>query len=108
MSDIVALDRGGVGGFCAHSHHLRSKAPLNHNNRPRLIAKISIALHSNAMDLLITPDDPAFETEEVPFSPDKLPWSGEPFLTYHTRRQLQAIEECEALSSDALHAFMQT
>lgn len=60
------------------------------------------------MDLLITPNDPAFETEDVPFFPDAERWGGERFLTYGTRRRLHTVEECEELSSDALHGFMQT
>lgn len=60
------------------------------------------------MDLLLTPDDPTFEIEDVLFFPDAERWGGEPFLTYSTRRRLHTIEECKALSSDALHGFLQT
>lgn len=62
------------------------------------------------MDLLLTPDDPAFETEAVPYYPDegKLSWDGGPFLGYDARRHLRTLDELDALPVDTLHGFLQT
>lgn len=60
------------------------------------------------MDLLLTPADPAFDTEDVSFFPDSERWDGGLFQTYNVRRGLQSDEALEALSLDALHGFLQT
>lgn len=59
------------------------------------------------MDLLLTPSNPSFPAQPVPFFPDKTSWSGTLFLTHNIHRNLQTFEQLDALSQDALHGFLQ-
>lgn len=60
------------------------------------------------MDLFLIPTDPAFPTDATPFIEDKERWTGEPFLSYGSRRNISDVTEARELEPSAAGAFLQT
>ncbi|KUI62769.1 hypothetical protein VP1G_09897 [Cytospora mali] len=60
------------------------------------------------MDLLLTPANPAFPTDDAPYLAGDRQWERGCFLTYADSCQLSTIASLATLPSEELHGFLQT
>ena len=89
------------------------ESPVDHDNkisrsRPEVLLPTVESQSSNQMDLLLTPADPAFPVDDVPYLAGDGRWDCGPFLTYRDRDILAGMTSQRPLTHDHMLGLLQT